>query len=658
MYNRVWLLLLFVFFAFAANAQTLKKFIQYGDMEMAKGNYYTASQYYAQGAEKFPNNLPVKYKLAEACRLFFDYKNAAKYYVEAIDLDEKKEYVLAPFWAGIMYKQEGEYDKAISFFKKYKVRNKTTDRYAQKATHEIEACNWAKTHFCKNSTDTLINIGDSINTIFSEFNAIEDDAGNIIFSSIRKNNEQDTAAPITSFYHLQKNQLSKLQIGQGEQEMHFANGVFNQDFTKFYFTECALDAGGKFICHLYESKYSNQHWQNPQLLDSKINLPDYTATQPAIGKDAIGNELLYYVSDRPDGEGGLDIWCAKIKADGSFENPINVGKGINTTENEITPFYDYVTDSFYFSSDWHIGYGGYDIFRAKGSYNQFSTPQNLGCQFNSPANDLYYFKSYKPQRIFVTSNRKGSKFLKAATCCNDIYFLPLQDTTPLTKQPELLLTIQENKNTVLPINDTIVIAQNNVPVANDSSPAIIQTTFLNIKQLLPVTLYFHNDEPECCNMRDTTSLNYAKTYEAYWRLKPEYEKNYEKNAVVNFFNNKVDDGYIKLIMFSAQLLDLLEAGKNVEIELQGYCSPLNFNEYNIHLGNRRVASLKNYFYQYRNGFFLNYIKENKLHIIEKSFGEETADKTISDSREDKTNAVYNPIAASERRVAIIAVTLK
>jgi outer membrane protein OmpA-like peptidoglycan-associated protein len=102
----------------------------------------------------------------------------------------------------------------------------------------------------------------------------------------------------------------------------------------------------------------------------------------------------------------------------------------------------------------------------------------------------------------------------------------------------------------------------------------------------------------------------------------------------------------------------LEANQKVEITIQGYCSPLNYNLYNIRLGYRRVASLINYFYNYRNGSLQPYLKNKKLILKKQSFGEERAAKDVSDSREDTKNSVYNPKAAMERKVEIISVEIK
>jgi hypothetical protein len=197
----------------------------------------------------------------------------------------------------------------------------------------------------------------------------------------------------------------------------------------------------------------------------------------------------------------------------------------------------------------------------------------------------------------------------------------------------------------------------------------IDKSITKIKQLLPVTLYFHNDEPECCNLRDTTALNYVTTYQSYVGLLDKYKHEFDKGLsedeksvadqqVFTLFTGKVEKGYHDLIQFSAQLLDILQSGQKMEITIQGYCSPLNYSEYNIQLGYRRIASLRNYFYHYRDGVLMPYIKSGKLVLKNESLGKERAAKTVSDNREDTRNSVYNPAAAIERKVEIISVEIK
>jgi hypothetical protein len=123
------------------------------------------------------------------------------------------------------------------------------------------------------------------------------------------------------------------------------------------------------------------------------------------------------------------------------------------------------------------------------------------------------------------------------------------------------------------------------------------------------------------------------------------------------FDNNIDEGYRKLLLFTTYLKQQLsDTGKVVTLTIEGYCSPLALNDYNVHLANRRIASLKNYINDFDNGFFKKYLIENKLVYRNAPYGEERADQRISDDRLDLPRSVYQPKAALERRVAIIDVS--
>ncbi len=182
-------------------------------------------------------------------------------------------------------------------------------------------------------------------------------------------------------------------------------------------------------------------------------------------------------------------------------------------------------------------------------------------------------------------------------------------------------------------------------------------------------MYFDNDQPDCCNMNDTTKLDYKQTYETYSGKMFEYKKEFAKGLkgdakasaqkdIDDLFTDKVDKGFYNLVAFTSQLFDLLKSGNKIEVTIKGYCSPLNHSQYNMKLGFRRVASLKNYFFHYRDGALLPYVASGALSLKSVSFGKETAPKGISDNRLDQRNSVYNPAAALERRVEVISVDIQ
>ena len=332
----------------------------------------------------------------------------------------------------------------------------------------------------------------------------------------------------------------------------------------------------------------------------------------------------------------MDIWYAYMNADGTFQTPINAGNKINTIEDDITPWFVKENNTLYFSSTWHKGLGNFDIFQSQLKDNAFSVPQNMGFPINSSNNDIYYSINSKKDKAYISSNRIGSYFEDKPNCCNDIYTFTI---TPLTEPPK--------------------------PV--DSSALLLN----QMKVLCPLTLYFHNDEPDPKTKSVTTRKNYKKTYEDYVALKPRYlneypkgldaeEKNLAINKLENFFEDSVDAGMQDLDKFALLLEEVLLRGEKVKITLKGYCSPLASTDYNINLAKRRIISLLNYFLEYDNGKFVKFVNnkneyEGRIVFFDEDIGELPVTK-VSDDVKDVRNSVYSPYAAAERKIQIIAIS--
>jgi outer membrane protein OmpA-like peptidoglycan-associated protein len=101
--------------------------------------------------------------------------------------------------------------------------------------------------------------------------------------------------------------------------------------------------------------------------------------------------------------------------------------------------------------------------------------------------------------------------------------------------------------------------------------------------------------------------------------------------------------------------ELLKDNQKITMTIKGYTSPLNTPEYNLNLAKRRISSLDNYVRKYKNGIFIPYIKSKQLRIETVPFGETQVSNNISDDPNDRRNSVYNPLAAKERKIKVIAV---
>ncbi|UPT66450.1 MAG: OmpA family protein [Sphingobacteriales bacterium JAD_PAG50586_3] len=171
-----------------------------------------------------------------------------------------------------------------------------------------------------------------------------------------------------------------------------------------YFTICRDEAGYR-NCDIYYSVFSNNEWGDITKLDG-VNLPDYWESQPSVSSD--GN-TIYFASDRPGGQGGMDIYKTVKAADGKWGKPINLGPTINTDLDDKSPFFHTDGQTLYFSSEGHQNLGGFDIFFSKtDSTGKFLKPKNIGYPINTDKDDLGFFCSTDGKTgYFATDRQKG-----------------------------------------------------------------------------------------------------------------------------------------------------------------------------------------------------------------------------------------------------------
>lgn len=113
------------------------------------------------------------------------------------------------------------------------------------------------------------------------------------------------------------------------------------------------------------------------------NSKDYSVGHVALSPD---ENTMYFASDMPGGLGGVDIWKSE-KQGGGWSKPVNLGKIINTTDNEMFPYISQ-DGTLYFASKGHVGLGGLDIFESRKLGDGFSHPVNLGYPLNTQYDDF------------------------------------------------------------------------------------------------------------------------------------------------------------------------------------------------------------------------------------------------------------------------------
>ncbi|WP_204336823.1 hypothetical protein [Cryomorpha ignava] len=627
---KIALILVAAFFAEAATAQRLQDWLNLGDKAMEENDPYGALRYYTRAMEMDSAKGEVKYKYAEALRANHDYAKAAYYYGEVYRRERGRIYPQGGVWLATMQKQAGEYAEAKQNWRR--VRNQfSRDRngyYYKKAVQEMRSTTLAMDWSKDETPFELEQIGEPINSEQSEFAGYFIDDGELIFSSLRGTfNEkgQLTSKPEKYIPRLYKAD-SALKTVEIYSEFPFSNPVFNyaSSANEERIAVAGINKKGKNTISIFEKGSKSLIYQIPADSDTAWY------SQPAYG--FVGDrKVLFFSSNRPGGFGQEDIWY--VFADEPNGEPVNAGKFVNSPGSEITPFYRGDLQKLYFASDWHAGFGGYDIFESDMIGSNLGFPENLKQPFNSPANDLYYSFNEKIGKGSISSNRLGSKANDGAGCCNDLWLF----TEELIQK-------------------------------SDTLPQI--TTLEELNDYLPVKLYFHNDEPDPRTRTETTPQNYLDTYRNYVALLPEYRKEYRagltedegdeaEDAMDLFFIDEIDQGVNDLEQFTKLLLVELEKGQRVVVTVKGFASPLAETDYNVKLTSRRISSLENYLKSYKRGIFLPYFQASAeaggtLDINKIPFGEYVASAVVSDNPNER-NAIYSIAAAQERKIEIVSV---
>lgn len=128
---------------------------------------------------------------------------------------------------------------------------------------------------------------------------------------------------------------------------------------------------------------------------------DFNTTHPALSRDG---QMLVFASDRPGGQGGMDLYYVMRLREGGWGNPVRLGDHINTRGNDVFPYLD-EDDNLYFSSNWHPGFGGMDIFKCQRTDDGWGLPENLGRPINSARDDFGIVLDPDGNSGFFTSNR-------------------------------------------------------------------------------------------------------------------------------------------------------------------------------------------------------------------------------------------------------------
>ena len=391
----------------------------------SNGEFAKALDQGRQMLKSYPSDPALLFYTAESARRLRYYPSAEVYFDQIPDEAKTGALSETDFFIGQTKKSLGKYAEAVENYYKYlDAHNDDSDLLVHLAKDEINHCEWIIGKLKENNTDLFaVNpMSSNINTEHSEIAPLRY-ADKVYFTAIYP--DEANKANTSRIYSVIRDQQARLEsFNPTSDELHAAHIALMPDASKMYYTICQNVEGKEQLqCEIWSrDRMYEGGWGPPVKLPKQINWRNSTMLHPTIGWDMfLKSYVLYFSSDRPGGEGGLDIWASIIDNNGRYSEPFNAP--FNSDKDEVTPFFHMPSQTIFFSSNGFPGVGGFDIFRAtKVGEAQWELPTNMGEPLNTIYDEYYYsYHSRSGKGYFASNKNCKEKNPTAQNCQTDIF---------------------------------------------------------------------------------------------------------------------------------------------------------------------------------------------------------------------------------------------
>lgn len=382
--------------------------------DLQKANSLYKASHFAEAAElyeavlKEKTNLSTKTKLANCYRMNNRLAKAEKLYAEIVVEDKARADTY--FYYGEVLMGNEKYDEAKEWFLKYHKIEPEEERGLLMAN----ACDKVRTikpffpylrvtEFNQNS-----DADDSTPVFWKDGIAFSSDRN--IGLKLMKEKSGWTGRDYLNLYYAEIESDDKfsepklLSAKLNELNKNTGNPTFLADGSAIFFTRNDFETSrsGSYNMQLFTAESAGDNrWKASKKL--KFCSPEYNYMHPAVSPDG---QWMVFVSDKKGGVGGTDLWMVEKKGDG-WSNPRVLSEIVNTASHEGFPFID-GEGKLFFCSKGHVGYGGFDVFMTrKNADGTWQQPINLGRPINSARDDISIALDGEKRRGLFTSNRIG-----------------------------------------------------------------------------------------------------------------------------------------------------------------------------------------------------------------------------------------------------------
>ncbi len=414
------LLLLITFFTLQTSAQLqdggYKDFFREGSLLILEENFDQALKNFIRAYELDSSSANINYLVGTCYLKSHIHKTKAEYYLaKAVtnisknykmdDATEKAAPPLAYFYYGQSLHLNYKFDDAITWYEKFRAQVPNDKRWKKEIDYHHAHADYAKELVAVPMNITLTNMGDSINSEYPEYSpCLSADERTMIYTTRRPQNVGGEKTPDGQFFE-------DIVVSYKDDEGRWTKPVSVGEYVNTNGHEASInlspdgqtlivyrDDGGNG--NLYYSQWDGKTWSSLQDFGSDVNTK-YWESHACLNADGT---ILYFVSDRPGGKGGRDIYrCVKLP-NGKWSKALNIGEPLNTEYDEEGVFIHPDGKTFFFASKGHRSMGGFDLmFSIIDDEGKFSDPFNLGHPINTPDDDVFYVTSPDGKRSYFSS---------------------------------------------------------------------------------------------------------------------------------------------------------------------------------------------------------------------------------------------------------------
>lgn len=491
------------------------------------------------------------------------------------------------YYLGRAYHLAYYLDSAINYFQKYKTFLKSDYAKLADANRQIEMCNTAKDLKTKPVEISIENLGATINSPYPEYSAvISTDESMLIFTSRRPGstgNQVDEQGKYFEDIYISYKAKDKWTKPVGIDTAintagHEASVGVSVDGQQLVIYKDDKGDGNLYICNLMGDK-----WSKPLKLGATINTLGW---EPSASLSSDEN-TIYFVSTRPGGFGGRDIYKSQKLPNGTWGAAQNLGNIINTPYDEDAPFIHPDGKTLYFSSTGHNSMGGFDIFKSvQNDVGIWQQQENVGYPINSTDDDVFYVLSANGKHAYYSSIKEGGYGEK------DIYMLTLES------EKEVPITVLKGTITGIP------------------APIDVQITVTDNETSDIVGSYRPNSKTGDYLLTLIPGRNYNVTYESAGFLFHSENIFIPDTTSYQVINKAVDLAPIKVgakvvlknIFFDFdkaslrtvsrvelnRVYNMLKTNPSLKIEISGHTDSKGSDEYNQKLSDERAKSVVKY----------------------------------------------------------------